>query len=218
MNDVRTWVEKKLREKGYSSSRLDNFQLKIARSAYPDAKVLCVGLEDGDTFKAEDVDAAVSTVPGTGFILVVPTRIAHHAYERAEELGVCIAGFGELSSALAEDAVIARHVDSQEQYERRRLTSHRAVESIKRKGRHAYEIRRKQLRPLVIATTDNYELTADGLYHIVESYQGVDPELVVVTNPNCRGFSMESMQAATQVGMPVVLLSEFLRDLGTKWT
>ncbi|MGW3186104.1 hypothetical protein ACWDD9_43235 [Kitasatospora sp. NPDC001119] len=218
MNDVRGWVERKLLDKGFSSSRLQSFQLNIVRSDYPNARALCVGLDAGQVFGVEDVDASVAAIPDVGFIVVVPTRIAHAAYERAEERGICVAGFGELLDALREDAEINRHVDSQEQYERRRLSRHKAVKSLKRKGHHAYEIQRAGLRPLVIATTNSYEFTADGLYSLLESYDGITLDLIVVTNPNCRGFSTESMQAAAHVGTPVVLLSDFLEDLGTKWT
>ncbi|MEV0372555.1 hypothetical protein AB0I10_22440 [Streptomyces sp. NPDC050636] len=218
MNDVRGWIEAKLREKGFSSTRLPERQLEIARDPYPDARVLCVGLSKGETFDAENLVAAVEDIPGTGFVVVVPTNITHAAYERAEELGVCVAGFGELVDALQHDEDIAGHIDSQEQYEQRRLKYNKAVKSLKRKGYHAYEIQRKKHRPLTIVTTNVYEFTADRLYSILESYEGIEPDLVVVTNPNCRGFSTDSMQAASQTGIPLVRLVDFLDDLGSNWT
>ncbi len=204
MNDVRGWIEKKLQEQGYSSMRLPSFQLEIERAPRPDARVLCIGLKDGETFDAENVDASIETASGTGSFVVVPTRITHAAYERAEERGICVAGFGELLDALKHDENIAQHIDSQEQYERRRLTHSKAVKSLKRKGHHAYEIRRDKLRPLTIITTNNYEFTADQLYTLLESYQRIEPDLIVVTNPNCRGFSTDSQRAATQAGIPLV--------------
>ena len=218
MNDVRGWIEKKLRENGFSATRLNHLQLEIARDPYPDARVLCIGLEAGETFGAEDIDAAIENVPGTGFIVVVPTRIAHAAYERAEERRICVAGFGELLDALRGDEDIVQHIDSQEEYERRRLIHNRAVKSLKRKGHHAYEVQRKELRPLTIATTNDYEFTADRLYSLLESYKGIDLDLIVVSNPNCRGFSTDSKQAAAQVGIPLVRLFDFLDLLGTEWT
>lgn len=218
MNDVRGWIEKKLQEQGYSSTRLSSFQLEIERTFLPDARVLCIGLEDGETFDAEDVDASIDKVVGTGFFVVVPTRIAHAAYERAEERGICVTGFGELLNALNCDENIAQHIDSQEQYERRRLTRNRAVKSLKRKGHHAYEIGRDKLRSLTIITTNDYEFTADRLYTLLESYQRIEPDLIVVTNPNCRGFSTDSRRAAAQTGIPLVHFDDFLDDLGAKWT
>jgi hypothetical protein len=218
MNDVRGWIEEKLRENGFSSTRLPKLQLEITRDPYLDARVVCIGLSKGEAFDAEDLIAAIEDVPGTEFVVVVPTHITHAAYERAEELGVCVAGFGELVNALRYDDNIAKHVDSQEQYERRRLQYNKAVKSLKRKGHHAYEIQRKEHRPLTIITTNVYEFTADKLYSILESYDGIEPDLIVVTNPNCRGFSTHSRQAASQAGIPLVRFVDFLNDLGSKWT
>ncbi|WP_328542612.1 hypothetical protein OHT17_32220 [Streptomyces sp. NBC_00371] len=218
MNDVRDWIERKLTESRFSSRRLPDRQLEITRDSYPDARVLCVGLGKGELFDAESLDAVLTDVPDTGFVVVVPTAITHAAYERAEELGVCVAGFGELINALHYDEDIAQHVDSQEQYERRRLIRNRAVKSLKRKGYHAYEIQRRELRSLTVVTTNDYEFTADRLYRLLESYEGINPDLIVVTNPNSRGFSTDSLQAANRAGIPLALFNSFLDDLGTKWT
>jgi hypothetical protein len=90
--------------------------------------------------------------------------------------------------------------------------------TVKRKGYHAYEIQRKELRSLTIVTTNDYEFTADRLYSLLESYEGIDPDLVGVTNPNCRGFSTDSLQAASRANIPLVRFDDFLDDLGSKWT
>lgn len=213
MNDVRGWIEKKLQQQGYSSTRLPSFQLEIERASRPAARVLCIGLEDGETFDAEDVDSSLEKIAGTGFVVVVPTRITHAAYERAEEHGICVTGFGELLNTLKQDENIAQHMDRQERYERRRLTRNKAVRSLKRKGHRAYEIRRDKLRLLTIITTNDYEFTADQLYTLLESYQGIELDLIVFTNPSCRGFSTDSRRAAAQVGIPLVRFSDFLDDL-----
>jgi hypothetical protein len=218
MKDMRGWIEEKLRENGYTSTRLPSFQLEIERASRPGARVLCIGLEEGEAFDAQDVDVAIEEVAGTGFVVVVPTRITHAAYERAEDLGICVTGFGELVDALEHDENIAQHIDSQEKYERRRLIRNKAVKSLKRKGRHAYEILRGKLRSLTIITTNDYEFTTDRMYILLESYEGIDPDLIVVTNPNCSGFSTDSWRAAEQAGIPLVLFDDFLDGLGTKWT
>ncbi|WP_159048003.1 hypothetical protein [Streptomyces sp. WM6378] len=217
MNDVRGWIERKLAESRFSATRLSDRQLEITRDNLPNARVLCVGLAKGETFGVENLDAALADVPGTGFIVVVPTAITHAAYERAEELGVCVAGFGELVSALHHDPDVAQHIDSQEQYERRRLIRNEAVTSIKRKGYHAYEIQRRKLRSLTVVTTNDYEFTADRLYSILESHDGINPDLIIVTNPNCRGFSTDSRKAAARAGIPLVHFEDFLDGLGSKW-
>lgn len=218
MNDVRGWIEEKLRENGFSSSRLPNRQLVITRDSHADARVLCVGLAKGEFFDADDFIAAVEEAPSIEFVVVVPTHITNAAYALTEELGICVAGFGELTNALRNDDRIAEHIDSQEQFERRRLKYNKAVNSIKRKGHHAYEIQRKEHRSLTIITTNVYEFTADGLYGILESYEDINPDLIVVTNPNCRGFATHSRRAADQAGIGLVRFVDFLEDLGSKWT
>jgi hypothetical protein len=74
------------------------------------------------------------------------------------------------------------------------------------------------LRPLTIVTTNSYEFTADELYNLLESYEGIDPEIIVVTNPNCQCLSTDSQLAAEQAGVSLVLLQDLLNDLGRAWT
>jgi hypothetical protein len=128
-----------------------------------------------------------------------------------------VAGYGELKSALSDDDDVAEHIDTQERYERRRLINHQAVESLKRCGHHAYEIRRGGLRSLTIVTTNVYEFTADELYNLLDSYAGIDPDFIVVTNPNCKGLSTDSQQASKRAGIGLLLFSELLDGLGEKW-
>ena len=217
MKDARSWVQKKLSEKGYSSRRLPPCQLEIERDKYPPARILCIGLDSGETLDAPAVDDLLAQVPEVGFIVVLPTRIGHSAYERADERGICVAGFGELQDALEGDEDIARHIDSQEQYERKRLVNSRWVESIKRRGHHAYTIERRELRPLTIVTTNEYEFTVDELYTLLDEYAGIEPDLIVVTNPNCHGLSSESVEASERSGVPIALFNDFLGDLGVEW-
>jgi hypothetical protein len=217
MNDARAWVEAKLREEGYLSSRLDSLQLVIERAERPVARVMCIGLEDGGWFDRDDVDSAVQTAEAR-YLVVVPTRITHGAYERAEELRLCVTGFRELLDALKNDDDIAEHMDSQERYERRRLARHSAVASLKRKGHHAYEVRRKGRRTLTIITANEYEFTVDRLYTLLESCEGIASDLIVVTNPACRRFSSESVRAAAEAGVPLVCFNDFLSRLGVDWT
>ena len=52
---------------------------------------------------------------------------------------------------------------------------------------------------------------------MLESFDGLKLDVAVVTNPNCQGISADSAQAAKNAGVPVVLFSDFLANLGTKW-
>lgn len=219
MSSPRAWIAGKLREAGFPSQEVGTVQLLIKRDGRPDARVACIGRETCVAgFDAAALAAAVDKNADCGFFVVVPTDwIAHSAYAAAEDHGVCVAGYGELLSALQADDDIRLHIDSQEKYERRRLATHAAVSGLRRKGQHAYEISRRNKNPLTIVTTNHYEFTADAVYDIIESYDGLNVEFVVVTNPNCHGLSTESVRAAEHAGVRVVLLSEFLNGL-EGWT
>lgn len=219
MNKARAWIAGKLSEEGLSTTNAGSDALIIQRHGLPDACVYCVGVSPGEIFGANAVDAAIKAMPDLQFIVVLPTsQIGNDAYQRAEERGICVAGFGELSSALQDDVDIAQHIDTQEQYERRRLARNPTVESLKRRGQHAYEIHRYGLRPLTIVTTNVYEFTADELYDLLDLYSGVEPDLIVVTNPNCTGLSTDSQRASMQTGIGLVLFPQLLNNLGKKWT
>lgn len=218
MSDVTGWVGRRLAEQGYSSTVVTPPVLDVLRDGRPPARVYCAGLNDEQEFGRRDVESVMGESPSAQFIVVVPTRIADSAYVAAEELGVCCAGFGELLAALDEDDDVATHVDSQEQYERRRFSRHPAIVSIERCGRHAYRIGRASLPPLTIVTTDQYEFTVDEFYGLLESHDELDIDLIVVTNPNCRGLSTESRAAARNTGVNVVIMNDFLAELDGRWT
>jgi hypothetical protein len=214
---ARDWIAAKLLAKtSYTTSKLGDAGLNIRRRHQPDGIVYCASAGQ-DGFSAKDVDDAVRAMPNLRFVAVVPTnRIQHDAYQRGEELGICVAGFGELQSALEDDADIGRHVDTQEAWERRRLSRHREVDSLKRRGHHAYELRLKGERTITIVTTNSYEFTVDEYYRLLDSYDEVQPDAVVVTNPNCAGLSKDSRTAAEQAGIPLALLNDFLDGLGKR--
>jgi hypothetical protein len=217
MHDVTTWVRRRLGEKGFRSALRGTSGISVSRDSRPAVRVYCVGVDAGERVAERDLERAVDEMPDAEFVVVVPTRIADAAYELADELGVCVAGFGELVDALETDDDVTTHIDSQERYERQRLTRHPVVTGLRRRGHHAYTIERRRLDPLTIATTDKYEFTADGLYGLLEEHEGTNLDLVVVTNPNCWGLSTDSLTAARQTGTRVVLFSDFLDDLGSAW-
>jgi len=51
----------------------------------------------------------------------------------------------------------------------------------------------------------------------VDPGAGIELDLIVVTNPNCQGFSTDSLMAAKQTGIELVRLREFLASLDKRW-
>jgi hypothetical protein len=226
VSDVRAWVIRNLREDGALHGGSNNpapelvgaYGLRIARRARPAALIYCAGLRRDKTFGLEDLDRALSELRGVQFVAVVPTRIAHVVYERAEELGLCVDGFAELAAALRDDDDVSRHRSREQAYVIRRLRARKVVRSVRRRGLSAYEIQRCNLPRLTIVTCDDYELTADRVYSLLESYSGLDVDAVAITNPNARGLSSDSLQAGKRAGVRVLLLDNLLDGLGERWT
>jgi hypothetical protein len=71
-------------------------------------------------------------MPGLQFIVLIRRDADNKVYERAEEMGICISGFGDLKSALDHDTDIAQHLSSEQAYLLSRLRKNRHVASIRR--------------------------------------------------------------------------------------
>jgi hypothetical protein len=226
VSNSRAWVIRKLREEsardGGSSDPSPNVVgahgLRVVRNARPDALVYCAGLRQDETFGLEDLDRALSELRGVQFVVVVPTRIAHAVYVRAEELGLCVDGFAELAAALRDDDDVSRHRRREQAYVMRRLGARKVVRSVSRRGLSAYEIERSNLPSLTIVTSDDYELTADSVYSLLETYSSLDVDAVAITNPNVRGLSSDSLRAGERAGVRVLLFGDLLDALGERWT
>jgi hypothetical protein len=226
VSDVRAWIVRKLREdarpdpasKDAPPEFVGDHGVRIIRGGRPDALIYCIGLRQSEAFDLEDLERAVSELPGVQFVAVVPTCIAHAVYERAEEIGLSVDGFSELAVALRDDDDVSRHMGREHAYVVRRLRAHKVVRSVRRRGLSAYEIVRLGLPSLTIVTSDDYELTADRVYSLLESYSGLAVDAVATTNPNARGLSSDSVQAGQRAGVRVLLFADVLDALGERWT
>jgi hypothetical protein len=223
VSNPRPWVIGKLRDSRISDGlRLEtvgSHGLRVIRDAEPDALIHCAGVDgDSEAFGLDDLDHALRTLSGTQFVVVVPTRIDHAVYARAEELGLCVDGFGELVSALADGGDLAQHVGREQAYVMRRMRHHRRVLSVRRRGANAYELERSSLPALTVLTTGEYEPTADDVYSLLESYAGMAIDAIAITNPNVRGISSDAIEAGERAGVHVLLFSDFLGALDERWT
>lgn len=121
--------------------------VRIKRGMRPTALVYCAEASGIDRFTVEDLDAACQRMPGVQFVVLVRCEADNEAYERAENLELCLAGFGELKSALVDDFNIAKHLSREQKYLRTRLENNQYVSTIQRRGKSAYEISRKGTLP-----------------------------------------------------------------------
>jgi hypothetical protein len=214
---IRGWIINKLKDR-YVLTLEGQHGLRVQRQGDPDAVVYCVEPSETVPFSVEDLDQALQEMPDAQFIVVIRRDVTHRAYERAEELGVCVDGFGELQSALGGDRNVATHHSRDVTYLRSRIERHRYVTEVWRRGKTAYEITRSgPLLPVVIVTIPHYELTSDGVYTILEEHDHLEVDAIVSTNPYARGFAREAVQAANRAGVEVLTLNDLLDRLGEAW-
>jgi hypothetical protein len=215
---IRTWVVGKLTD-AYTIEFEGEHGLRIGRKIRPTALVYCIETSGTDRFTADDLDAARQDMPDVQFMVLVQRDADNEAYERAEELGICLSGFAELKSALAKDFNIAEHLSSEQAYLRGRLENNRHVRGVRRCGKSAYEISRKgALSTLSIVTITHYELTSDSVYELLDENDGIDVDGIVTTNPSCRGFPPEVLDAGNQTGIRILTLHGLLDALSDTWT
>jgi hypothetical protein len=215
---IRSWVAGRLRD-AYVIELEGEHGLRITRETLPVALVYCAETNGIDRFTVDDLDAARRDIPGVQFVVLVRRDADNGAYERAEELGICLSGFGGLQSALAGDFNIAHYLSREQAYLRSRLGKNRHVSSVRRCGKSAYEISRKGvLPPVTIVTTDDYELTSDSVYELLDDNDSIEIDAIVSTNPACWGFAGEVVHAGERTGIWIFSLNELLDALGKNWT
>ena len=184
----------------------------------PLSLVYCADTDGAGRFTVDDLEAACRELPALQFVVLVRRDADHEAYERAEELGICLAGLGDLKSALRHDLNIGQHLSSEQAYLLSRLQKNRHVVSVRRCGRSAYEVSRKALMsPLTIVATEDYELTSDSVDQLLDEYGGIDVHVIVSTSPACFGFAGEVLAAGKRTGTRIFSLNQLLDVLGSRW-
>lgn len=215
---IRDWVAGKLSD-DYTMELEGDHGLRIERGIWPVGLVYCAEADGVGRFTADDLDAARREMPGLQFVVLIRRDAANEAYERAEELGICLGGLGDLKSALRQDSNIAQHLSSARAYLLSRLRRNRYVDSVRRCGKSAYEVSRMTpMPPLTIVTTEDYELTSDCVYDLLDEHDGITVHAIVSTNPACTGFAGEVRVAGQQTGTRVFSLNRLLDALGDRWT
>ena len=211
MNDPRPWIIRKLSESAVLESELHKpgFEsigahgLRVLRKGRPHAMVYCAGVDGEGAFGVKDLDHALDELPETQFVVVVPRQIDNAVYARAEEIGLCVEGFGELTAALQDDDNVSHHLPREHAYVARRLRARKMVRSVRRCGFSTYEIKRTNLPDLMVITSDEYELTADDVYSLLETCD-FDVNAVAATNPNVRGLSRDALRAGQMASVRVL--------------
>lgn len=215
---IRDWAVGKLARDYTASGFGDSLAVLVERTTRPPAVICCVEPDSLVPFTVADLEKILVEVPDCQFVVLTRRRAVSGVYEVAAEEGVYVGSFGDLRSALETEDDVARYADREQTYVRSRIGRHRHVANLERCGKTAYRItRRGRLRPLTVVTTDQYELTADAVYELLDEHEDLAPDAIVVTNPNCRGFAptIVAVQANTEVAS--YLMQDFLDSLTESW-
>lgn len=184
--------------------------LHVSRTDLPASRIF-VAPAEGCDFTPHSLSAAVDEMPDLEFVLAVRRKIANTTYTAVDDRGVAIGGLYHLREALRTEARISEFRTRDRAHIEKRLRTSRFTAGIVRRGKDAYEIACRSANLRVTALmTNKYEFTAEELYNLIAQYSELEIEAVVVTNPNCYGFSSASKRAARETGTQLILLGDFL--------
>lgn len=217
MGSIRDWVGRKL-DPQYSVEPIGAYGLEITRPGKPVAKVFCPESYPQVAFDLAHLAQAREEVDPLDFVVIVNRPVADAVYEAADEIGLCIDTFGELTKALSQEPFIAAYRNKEQMYFRQRVARNPFVKSIQRRGARVFEVHRKEgLRPLTVVTIPDYELTSDRVYQILENNEHVKVDAIVSTNPYATGLSPDALEAGRQAGIRVLVFNQLLDQLRNSW-
>lgn len=223
---VRSWVVTKLKENlgrhhknlnDFTFESIDSSGLRIYRPSKSTCIAYCASVSSSSPFTARSLDSAQAELPELQFVVAVPTKIDHSAYAAADQRNVAVEGFSEFASAVRDSDDIGSHRDREQSFLKSRFDSWRVITNFRRTGYRSFTINRSVGRSVSLVTTDSYELTSDAVYGIVESYQGMEIDAIVLTNPSTRGIAPEAIAAAQECDKRLVLISDLPRALRDSW-
>lgn len=202
-----------------SASLVGAHGIRVTREGRPDALVYCPDPEPAPPFGRVEFDNALSELPDLQFVVVVRRKVDPALYAYADNLGIPIGSIADVRSALFSIEDISRYVAREHSYIRSRFGANRHVMSYHRLGRTTFKIERTgRLRSLNVAMVDDYEVTAEQVYSVINDHPEIGLDAVVTTNPSCRGISKPASDAARAAGVELLTLADFLISLREPWT
>ena len=211
---IQSWVARKLAPT-YIATPEGTHGLRV-RAGSREINVYCA--EPGINFGTADMEQVLRTMPNCEFVVLTRTHADSEVYAQMRECGLYVGRLGELETVLDQGKVPAVYEGREEAYVLRRLRNNPYVERAARCGRSAYRVeRRGSLRPLTIVTCDDYELTADEAYQLLEEHADIDVDVLVSTNPLCRNFAPSIGNVTVNTNIETALFQDFIQLLSDPW-
>jgi hypothetical protein len=209
---IQSWALNKLRVSGFDVTGVGThgISVRVGRTE----RLIVVGEPGPEPFDRDELAHLMATYPSCEGVLLIRRVPTQSAFEMAAEQGLLIDTFGAFTSALSEREPLVRYQSSEEQYLRSRVQRHRSVVDMLRTGLSSWRIERNlPQHELAIITHDRYEFPVDELRQALSMHPGLAPDAVIITNPNTQGLSTRVLGAASELGVAIFLLNDFLIQL-----
>lgn len=211
---IQSWVADKLSEDGLGVDLFGRHGLKIT-SGLRGVPIVAFVPEPGmRPFDVQDLEEALAEYGNLEAIVMIRRSVGPGVIEAASAQHVLIGPLGHIQRAIESGVAVAQFRHPDDVYLSSRLNRHPSVMAVTQVGINAWRIDRAQsLDSLTIVRHDRYEFPVDELHTLLGAHPGIELDAIVVTNPNASGFSQRVIGAATEVGLPIFLLDEFLQRL-----
>lgn len=210
---TRNWVARKLEAKGYTLTCVGDSFFHLGKDGMGFGMVYCPE-SSSEPFSIEEYDFAINSYENLEFIVIIKRSVTHQVYEAAFEDSVCVSGFTDLVQAISAGGNLGKFVGREHRYIQNRLRANREIGELLRLGESCYQvILNDDNRKITFVFIDNYEITADEVYNLIDIYSGIEFDCLVVTNPYVHGFSREAMQAAKEAGIELKTFNVAMAEL-----
>jgi hypothetical protein len=162
-----------------------------------------VGILSANPVTCADLEPLIAGKPRPAMIANIPTRAlwTGEALERLAAEGIAFGKMYDLYRGLNQDDDLSKYRNMEYYFVERIVDQHRNVVSRERRSDRVYRIARRVGPDLVIALSQDYEVTADVVRTLYSDHAPFD--VLLKTNPY-GGISKQAREAADKLGVRVV--------------
>jgi hypothetical protein len=182
-----------------NAERIGRRMVRIERKEMPP---VIVGILSANPVSPTDLEDLLATLPRPDFILNIPNNAAWtgEAIAKLEAEGIAFGKMYDLYRGLSREEDLSAYRNPEFGFAERLLKQHRNVASLTRLSDRAYRVHRFRGNDVVVALSQDYEVTADVVRTAFERHKPFD--VLFKTNPYGR-ISREGWAVAEALGIQV---------------
>lgn len=208
---IRGWVQNRFIEEGLNSTPIGSDALAVSSDARQDAATVVIPEPGSNIFGVPQLKSILREHGNVDSVLLIRRPADEAVFTVASDLGIQIDTLGNVVRALHEYGKLSHFQHPTEVYLRSRIGRLPGVLDMHRIGLSAWGIERSEGAPLLKFITHNrYEFPASELRKVLDEHPTIQPDAVVITNPNSSGFSNPVMEIARQLGVRLLVLRDFI--------